>query len=145
MAAKKSAAESIETFTNFDASSLKDGYERFAKGFSTLADFNKTSLEALMASAGVLSKGVEKATSAQVAFVKESFEETVAAAKAAASAKSLQEALEVQSDFARQAFEKNMTHATKLADHWTAIAKEVADPLTKRYGELVETVQAYRP
>ncbi|MFZ5618908.1 MAG: phasin family protein [Pseudomonadota bacterium] len=149
MAAKKTAAEGaatevFETLTTFSPDTLKEGYEKFAKGFSSWADFQKGSIEAFMASAGVVAKGFEKAASTQAGFVKEQFEEGVATAKAAASSKSVQEAFELQNDFVRAAFEKNLGHATKLADHWTGVAKEATDPLTKRYSEFVELVQSYR-
>lgn len=148
MAAKKTAEgaaiDAFETLTTFSPDAFKDGYEKFAKGLSSLADFQKGSVEAFMASAGVFAKGFEKAASTQVGFAKEQFEEGVATAKAAAASKSVQEALELQNEFVRSAVEKNLGYATKLADHWTSVAKEATDPLTKRYGEFVELVQSYR-
>ncbi len=148
MAAKKSAentaTESFEALTTFSPDAFKDGYEKFAKGLNSWADFQKNSVEAFMASAGVFAKGFEAAASTQASFVKEQFEEGVATAKAAAASKSVQEAIELQNEFVRTSFEKNLGHATKLADHWTGVAKEASDPLTKRYGEFVELVQSYR-
>lgn len=149
MAAKKSASEraTVEAFdslTTISPEAFKDGYEKFAKGMSSWADLQKGAVEALMASAGVVAKGFEKAASTQVGFAKEQFEEGVATAKAAAATKSVQEAIELQNEFVRTSFEKNLGHATQLADHWTAVAKEASDPLTKRYGEFVELVQSYR-
>ena len=148
MAAKKTvedaSSETFEALTTFSPDTFKDGYEKFAKGMNSWADFQKSSVEALMASAGVFAKGLEHAASSQASFVKEQFEEGVATAKAAAASKSVQEAMELQNEFVRSAFEKNLGHATKLADHWTGVAKEAADPLTKRYGEFVEMVQSYR-
>jgi phasin family protein len=149
MAGKKSAAESattevFEQLTAFSPDLFKDGYEKFARSASSLADFHKGSMEALMASAGTFAKGFEKAASTQAGFVKEQFEEGVATAKAAAASKSLQEVVELQNEYVRSLFEKNLGQATKLADHWTSVAKESADPLTKRYGEFVELVQSYR-
>ncbi len=138
------ATEAFESLTSFSPDAFKDGYEKFTKSMSSFADFQKSSVEAFMASAGVLAKGFEKAATTQTAFVKEQFEESVATAKAAASSKSLQEAVELQNDFARATFEKNLGHVTALTDHWTSVAKEASDPLTKRYGEFVEMVQSYR-
>src|SRR3990167_1746782 len=148
MAAKKTAEtageESFEALTAFSPDTFKDGYEKLAKGMNSWADFQKSSVEAMMASAGVFAKGFEKAASTQASFVKEQFEEGVATAKAAATSKSLQEALELQNEFVRTAVEKNLGQASKLAEHWTGVAKEASDPLTKRYGEFVELVQSYR-
>jgi phasin family protein len=149
MAAKKTtiegvATEAFETLTSFSPDTYKEGYEKFAKGMSSWADFQRGSVEALMASAGVLAKGFEKAASSQVSFAKEQFEEGVATAKAAAATKSVQEAIELQNEFFRTAFERNVGQVSKLADHWTGVAKEATDPLSKRYGEFVELVQSYR-
>lgn len=137
-------AEAFDTLTAFSPDAFKEGYEKFAKGFSAWADFQKGSVEAVMASAGVFAKGFEKAASTQTGFVKEQFEGGVATAKAAASSKSVQEALELHNEYVRSAFERQLGHATMLADHWTNVAKEATDPLTKRYGEFVELVQSYR-
>ncbi|MCB2098129.1 MAG: phasin family protein [Parvularculaceae bacterium] len=140
----ETAAEAFESVMSFSPESFKDSYEQFAKGMSAWADFQKGSVEAFMASAGVVAKGFEKAASTQAGFVKDQFEEGVSTAKSAFASKSVQEAIELQSEFARTAFEKNLGHASSLADHWTSVAKEAADPLTKRYGEFVELVQSYR-
>ena len=142
--AENAAAEAFESMTAFSPDTFKDGYEKFAKGMNSWADFQKSSLEAMMAPANVFAKGFEKAASTQTSFIKEQFEESVSTAKAAAASKSIQEAIELQNEFVRASFEKNFGHATKLADHWTGVAKEASDPLTKRYGEFVELVQSYR-
>lgn len=145
--AKKTAAANdvLETLAGVNTGAFKEGYEKFAQSLTTFADFQKGSLEAFMASAGTLAKGVEKAASVQSAFLKSSYEEGVAAAKAAATSKSAQEALDIQSDYFRTAFEKNLGQINKMADHWLATTKEVAEPITERYGELVEMIQSYRP
>jgi len=137
-------SEVFESLTAFSPDSFRDGYEKFAKGMNSWAEFQKGSLEAYMAAAGVVAKGFEKAASTQASFVKEQFEESVATAKAAAASKSVQDAIELQNDFVRAVFEKNLGHATALADHWSGVAREAADPLAKRYGEFVELVQSYR-
>lgn len=144
MAAKKTAtAEGFETL-GFNTDSFKDGYEKFANGLNSFADFQKGALEAMMASSSAVAKGFEQAASAQASFVKEQYEETVALAKAATASKSVQEAIELQSEFVRTAFERNLGLVTKLADHWNGVAKEAAEPMTKRYAEFVDRVQSYR-
>ncbi|NJR43158.1 MAG: phasin family protein, partial [Akkermansiaceae bacterium] len=45
---------------------------------------------------------------------------------AAAATKSVQEAIELQNEFFRTAFERNVGQVSKLADHWTGVAKEAA-------------------
>lgn len=140
-----SAAETIETWTSATPEAFKEGYEKMATGFGKWADFNRESLEAMMASAGRLAKGFEKAASENSAFAKASYEDGVAAFKAATTSKSVQEALDIQSDFLRTTFEKNLSQLNKIAEHWASTTKEAAEPITARYNEFVEMVQSYRP
>lgn len=140
-----SAADAFETGAAINADALKEGYDKFTKGMSEFADFQKNSVEALLASTGALAKGVEKAAAEQTEFLKASYEDGVAALTAASTAKSAQDAIEVQSDYLRATFEKNLGHFNKLADHWISTGKQAAEPLKARYGELVEIVQSYRP
>lgn len=144
---KKTAkdATGFEALGAFNPESFKEGYEKFAEGVSTVADFHKGSLEALMASAGALAKGVEKMTSDQTAFLKDAYENGAATAQAAASSKSVQETFEINSEFVRGAMEKNLGQISKTADLWIETAKQTAEPLTARYSEVVEKIQSYRP
>ena len=146
-AAKKAAstANNFDAFASFDTETFKEGYEKFAEGVSAIADYNKGAMEAVMASAGAYSKGVEKLTAESTEFVKSAYERAVSASKAVTGAKSAQEAFDIQSDFAREAVEKNLSQANKVADLWIDATKETVAPLTERYSELVEKIQSYRP
>ena len=144
MAAAKTAADAFD-MKAFSPESFKEGYEKFAEGMSSFADFHKESLNALMVSAGAFAKGVEKLTSENAAFSKTAFEETVATAKAASAAKTLQEAIELNSDFMKTSVEKNIGQINKVADIWSSTAKDTVEPLTERYSALVEKIQSYRP
>ena len=147
MAAAKKTATAAEAFdmTAFSPDTFKEGYEKFAEGMSSFADFQKESLNALMASAGAFAKGVEKLASESTSFSKAAFEDTVATAKAATAAKTLQEAIELNSDFVKSSVEKNLGQINKVADICAATAKDAVEPLTARYTELVEKIQSYRP
>lgn len=147
MAAAKKTATAADAFDMkaFGPESFKEGYEKFAEGVSSFADFQKDSLNALMASANAFAKGVEKLTAEQASFSKAAFEDTVATAKAAAATKTLQEAIELNSDFVKSSVEKNLGQINKVADIWTSTAKDTVEPLTVRYTELVEKIQSYRP
>lgn len=144
--AKKTANDSAEAFAQhvFGPDGLKEGYEKLAKGLSDAAEIQKGAMEALLASAGSLTKGVERAAAEQSAYLKTAYDDGVAVAKATASSKSLQEAVEVQTDFLRSAVEKNLNQLSKMADLWLEASNEASKPLTARYGELIEKVQAYR-
>lgn len=146
MAARKT--ESVETFDAFSAANpaaFKEGYERLTKGMAGLADLNKAALEAMMSSARVLSRGTETASADTAAFLKTSFEEGVAAMRAAAAAKSLQEAIDVQSGFLRESISRNLAQVGKVSEHWVSTTREAAEPLTACYGDFVELMQSYRP
>lgn len=144
-AAKKAANEAFEAFTTAKPEAFKEGYEKMAKGMTNLTNFNKDALEAMLASAGTLTRGVERATADQTAFLKAAYEDSVAAFKATASCKSVQEAIDIQSEFMRAQMAKNLGQLSKMSEHWTATAKEASEPLTRRYGEMVEMFQSYRP
>ncbi|MEL7488263.1 MAG: phasin family protein, partial [Pseudomonadota bacterium] len=94
--AKKTApkTDAFETLTTMNPEMFKEGYEKFAENMGAFVDFQKSSLEAVMSSVGTLAKGVEQTASDNTAFAKETVEEGVAAAKAAATSKSLQEAMD---------------------------------------------------
>lgn len=143
-AAKRTAADAFD-IKAFDPETFKEGYEKFAEGVSTMADFQKESLNAMMASAGAFAKGMEKLTAEQASFSKSAFEDTIATAKAAAGSKTLQDAIELNSEFVRSSVEKNLGQINKVADIWAATAKDTVEPLTERYSDLVEKIQAYRP
>ena len=146
--AKKSAGaadKGYDAMSMMTPDAFKQSYEKFAEGVSTFADFNKHSIEAMMASANAWSKGVEKLASENSAYLKSSYEDAVATAKSAAGAKSVQEAFDIQSEFARESVEKNLSQANKVADLWIETTKNTVAPLTERYGELIEKIQAYRP
>lgn len=145
-AAKKTAtmADAFENVTMSTPEAFKEGYEKFAEGVTTIAEFQKKSMEAMMASFGAFTKGVEKITSENTAFAKAAFEESMATAKAAATSKSFQEAIEMNTKFVRESAEKNLGQANKIATLWAETTKETTEPLTAHYGELVEKVQSYR-
>ncbi|WP_375202716.1 phasin family protein [Hyphococcus sp.] len=144
MATAKTAADAFD-MKAFGPDSFKEGYDKFAEGMSSFADFQKESLNAMMASAGAFTKGMEKLTSESAAFSKSAFEETVATAKAASAAKTLQEAMELNSDFMKTSVEKNLGQINKVADIWASTAKDTVEPLTERYSALVEKIQSFRP
>ena len=144
MAASKQTT-GFDAFGAMNPEVLKEGYEKLSKNMSSFAEFQKGSMEALMECATAYARGLEQAASEQTTFLKEVYEEGTSATKAASTAKSVQEAIEIHSDFARTAFEKNINFASKLAEHWTGVARTAADPLSKKYGEFVDMVQSYRP
>jgi phasin family protein len=142
---KDKTTPAFDSFTAFTPEAFKTTYEKFAKGFSGLAELNKDAFEAMTASAGVFAKGVEKAATTQTTFMKEAFEDAVETAQAATASRDFQQAIELQSEFVRKRFEKQVNHATALVDHWSEVAREAGAPLSERYADFVEKVQTFRP
>ena len=50
-------AEAFETLTTLSPESFKEGYEKFSEGFTTFADLQKNSMEAIMAATGAFKIG----------------------------------------------------------------------------------------
>ena len=148
MAATKKTTEAAEVFeklTSVNPESLKEGYDKIAEGMSAVADFQKGSMEAVMASAGAFAKGFEKLTSEQTSFAKTALEDSLANAKAATSAKNVQDAVELNRELVRKSIETNLGQVSKVTDIVIETAKETVEPLTAHYSEMVEKIQAYRP
>ncbi|MEM8936212.1 MAG: phasin family protein [Pseudomonadota bacterium] len=143
-AAKKTETNPFEAMA-FNQGAFKEGYEKLTEGMTTMTDFQKSSMEAVMASAGAFAKGVEKIASENGAFLKAAMEESVSTAKAASSSKNIQEAMDLNTDFVQDSIEKNLSQINKVADLWVETTKETVEPLTERYSELVEKIQSYRP
>ena len=143
--AKTTTTADVFDIKAYSPESFKEGYEKFAEGVSSIADFQKETLNALMASAGAFTKGFEKLTAEQAAFSKAAFEDTVSNVKAASSSKTLNDAMELNSKFVRTSIEKNLGQINKVADICAETAKDSVEPLTTRYSDLVQKIQAYRP
>lgn len=139
------SADAFEAMPAFNTETFKAGYEKMAESFSAVADFHKGSVEAMIASVSALAKGVEKISTENAGFLKASFEESVATAKAASTSKSVQEAVDINSEFVRASIEKNLGQFNKVSELWLETARGAAEPITVRYSELVEKIQTYRP
>ncbi len=139
------ATDNFEAFTTINPDTFKEGYEKLSEGVTALADFQKSTYEAILASANVFYKGVEKVATDSTAFTKTAMEEGVEATKAATSSKNIQEVFEANNQFVQSTVEKNLGQINKMADLWIETSKKAAEPLTARYNEFVELVQSYRP
>jgi phasin family protein len=138
------ATETIENMVKSSSDAMKQSFDRAAKGYDSLAAFNKATLEAFIQSANVATKGLETINAEALAYSKQALEDSVAAAKAAMTSKSIQELIEVQSDFAKSSFDTMVGQATKFGDLFMSVAKETAEPISGRTAALVELVQSSR-
>ena len=142
--ATNGATETIESVVKSSSEAMKQGFDRAAKSYDSLAAFNKATLEAFIQSANVATKGFETINAEALAFSKQALEDTVAAAKAAITSKSIQELIEVQSDYAKSSFDTMVGQATKFGDLFMSVAKETAEPINGRTAAFVELVQSAR-
>ncbi len=149
MTAKKKKAtttKTVDSFENFAeqaTASIQENFEKVTKNMSEVGDFSKDNIEAVVESASIYAKGVETISADQAAFAKEAMENTVEQIKSTAALKTPQEFFQAQTDFFRNAFETNVSQMQKFAEAWTETSRAAAEPISKRYTEVVEKAQAY--
>jgi hypothetical protein len=89
----------------------------------------KQQYDAVIASAGTVSKGVQAITTAYVDYSKKSFEEGKSFVEKLAGAKSIDKAIELQSEYAKTAYELFMAEMAKIGELYKDLAKETYKPL----------------
>jgi hypothetical protein len=98
------------------------------KSYEEFQTAGKEGWDAYVASATVVSKGMQAVTQDTVEFSKKSFEKGSAALEKVLAAKSFDKALEAQQAVAKEAFEDFVNHFNKLNEKWMATAKEAYKP-----------------
>jgi len=143
-AGKTNGAESIETAMKTGTAALKTGFEKAVKGYDQVLGYGKETVEAYVKSANVAGKGVETLHNELVSYSKQSFEDSITAAKAVLGSKSVHEAFELQSDFAKTAFDTYVGQVTKFSEIFASTAKDALQPLQGRVQAWVDVVQSKR-
>ncbi len=138
------AAENIETAMKNSTEALKVGYEKAVKNYDQFVGYGKDTVEAYVAAATVAGKGAEVLHNELYSYSKQSFEGSIAAAKALLGTKSVHEAFELQSDFAKNAFEAYVGQVTKMSEIFASTAKEAFEPIQGRVQAWVDVVQSSR-
>ncbi len=98
------------------------------KSFENMQSFGKDGMEAYVASATAMTKGLQTIAGEMAEFSRKSFETGTAAVEKTISAKSIDKALEVQQGAAKEASEAYMAEMTKLGELYTNVAKEAYKP-----------------
>lgn len=124
---------------------FKQGFGKAMEGYGQLNEFSKDTMEALISSANIASRGLEVLNSEALAFSKQSMEDGVSVAKAAMTVRSVQELMEIQNDFTKSAFDTYLGQVNRVADLFTETTKEAVEPLNERFNVLLGLVQANRP
>jgi hypothetical protein len=89
----------------------------------------KEQYEAVIASAGTVTKGVQAIATAYADYSKKSFEESKTFVEKLAGVKSIEKAVEIQTEYAKTAYELFMAEMTKISELYKELAKESYKPL----------------
>jgi len=108
------------------------------KNYDKLADFNKESLEAVISSSSVVSKGVEDMGQEIVSYALKTAEKNIQTAKKMFAVKSIQDALDLQAEWAKTAFYGFVAESAKLQDMSMEVGTKASEPLSKQVNAAVE-------
>jgi phasin family protein len=136
--------DTIESMTAASNEALKDGFEKTLKSVTEASNFQKETVEALIASATLAGKGIETANTNAATYAKSAMEDSVAATKKFASAKSVQEIFEIQSEFTKSAMENYLAEVNKSSELFSDMFKNSVKPLNDRVAAAMELAQAQR-
>lgn len=144
---KNTTAESaiIPSEILFGAEAFKTGFEKTAKLYETVGEFNKDNVEAYIASATVVGRGLQSVAQESSVYAKKVIEDAVAASKAMMSSKSINEVIELQTSFARNAFAGYVSQLSRINQAFVATAQQGSAPLQARMeaaGQLMQVAQA---
>ena len=98
------------------------------KSFEEFQTLGKDGLEAYVASANALTKGLQAMAHEAADFSRKSFEKTTAAAERVGATKSIDKLLEVQQGYAKEAYEAFVGQMTKMGELYVATAQEAYKP-----------------
>lgn len=137
------------TKTNFKAGgpaadAFKQTFDQAVSGYSQFNELGQETLDAVIKSADIATRGIEAINQESLAFSKQSLEDGVAVTQAAMGVRSAQEWFEIQSDFTRAAFDNYLEQVNKLTDLVSATVRDASEPLNSRVNAFVETAQGSR-
>ena len=114
-------------------------FPKAVDNFDAVAKFNKDTVDAVLASGAIATKGFETVGEELAAAGKKAFEDGVATAKALTGVKTYQDLVELQTAFARQSFDQFVAGTTKISELSAKVATEAAGPLQARWTDAAET------
>ncbi|MGF1462169.1 MAG: phasin family protein [Maricaulaceae bacterium] len=136
--------ETIEQWGFANQEAFKEGFEKSMAAFGDFNNLGKENLEAVIASFTATGKGLEAVTSNLTNYSKQAMEDSVAAAKALASAKSFQEIVELQSEYTKSAMDAYLGEVKKMSDLMSATMKDSVAPINDRFTSVIEFMQTQR-
>ncbi len=136
--------DTIESMTASSNEALKEGFEKTLKSVTEASNFQKETIDALIASATVAGKGFETANANAVTYAKSAAEDGVAVGKKLASAKSVREVFEIQSEYTKSAMDNYLAEINKTSDLFSDLFKNSVKPLNDRVAAAMELAQVQR-
>jgi hypothetical protein len=94
-----------------------------------LQQHGKEQVDAVLASAGSVTKGVQAIATAYADYSKKSFEESKTFVEKLAGVRSIEKAVEIQTEYAKTAYELFMAEMAKISELYKDLAKETYKPL----------------
>jgi phasin family protein len=143
----------LEAAAKAGAEALAQGYEQvyantkeqldkvneFAfQGHPELADFNKETVEAVIASSNVVAKGVEDLGQEIATYTQAAVEKNIETAQKLFAVKSVQDAFDLQTEWAKSAFDGFVAESAKLQDMSMALGTKASEPISKQVNAAVE-------
>ena len=108
------------------------------KGVEDLVRFGRDNVDAWVASGSIVARGFQDISKSFVAFAQESFEESVAAGKAIASAKTLKDVFDLSSSLAKTNYDRLVSEGSHFSQVTTKLAQDAFTPLRARVSAAVE-------
>ena len=108
------------------------------KSFEEFQTIGKDGLEAYVASATALTKGLQTIAQEVAEYSRKSFEKGTEAMERASAAKSFDKAVEVQQAYAKEAYEAFVGQISKFGELYAATAKEAYKPFEAAAGKLAK-------
>jgi phasin family protein len=141
---KINGTEAVETAIKTGSEAFKTNFDKVVKGYDRFFGYGKETMEAYVKAANVAGKGVETIHGEIYAYSRQSFEDSVSAAKALFGTRSVHEAFELQTDFVKSAFDAYVSEVTKLTEIAFSTAKDAVTPLQSRVQAWVDVVETTR-
>ena len=136
--------EAVETAFKNGSEAFKSNFDKMVKGYDRFFGYGRETMEAYVKAANAAGKGVETIHSEIYAYSKQSFEDSVSAARALFGSKSVHEAFELHSDFVKSAFDAYVSEITKLSEIAFSTAKDAMGPFQGRVQAWVDVVDETR-
>jgi hypothetical protein len=96
----------------------------------------KEQYDAVIASAGTVTKGVQAIATAYADYSKKSYEESKTFVEKLAGVKSIEKAIEIQTDYAKSAYESFIAGATRIGELYADLTKETYKPFEAYIGKV---------